>query len=84
MGRTRATRFTGLSSGPREYSGVVQGHRVWEAPVFELHFKDLSKGTIQVLLDVERRHDVRVGLAAQKVVDVEHLTQATHGEVLLQ
>lgn len=35
-------------------------------------------------LDVEGRHDVRVGLAADEVVDVEHLGEAAHGEVLLE
>lgn len=49
-----------------------------------LSLHDVAQRAVDPLLEVEGRHDVGVGLANQEVVDVEHLAQAAHGQVLLQ
>jgi hypothetical protein len=52
--------------------------------VLELLLQHVGEGAVEVALDVERGDDVRVGLAADEVVDVEHLRQPPHRQVLLQ
>mmetsp|Transcript_4029 Transcript_4029/g.10040 ORF Transcript_4029/g.10040 Transcript_4029/m.10040 type:complete len:578 (-) Transcript_4029:668-2401(-) len=53
-------------------------------PVLELRLHDGRPLVREQRLEVEQRHDVRVGLAHQEVVHIEHLAQRLHWQVKLE
>ena len=53
-------------------------------PVLPFGLHNISKLAVEAALQVERRNDVGIGLADQKMVDIEHLTQTAHRQIFFK
>lgn len=49
-----------------------------------LSFQQIAQLPVDSPLEVEGGHNVGVGLADHEVVDIEHLRQGAHGQILLE
>lgn len=54
------------------------------SPVLPLCLQQVAQLSVEPALHVKCGHNVGVGLADQEVVDIEHLRQGAHGQVLFQ